>query len=184
MQMDYCSDTIYDMYYSIPEKIVSICKKFAADYMATSKYSFQDRQIDADKFQETVARSKACEYAVYQHLRNSNKKCTLPDIKIYDEQDKSYDADIYCYDSNTFIHVKSINKESVEKYGLSWIVSKYDPVVKFPQSNHWYALTVFKDYDEISIIGWLNASKAIYKPTQLNHPTKKAIYYNDVKHLM
>jgi hypothetical protein len=172
------------MYYELPDTLIDICDEFAEKVFPTNQDHYKDRNNTTENLKNILSSSKACEYIVYQHLRACNKKCTLPDIKIYKPHEKNYDADLYCYDTNIHIHVKSVSIESAKKYGHSWIVQKNDPIVNNPQNNHWYCFVEFTNMKKIRIIGWLNCTKAIYKPTKLNHSSKLAIYYSDIKHLM
>lgn len=172
------------MIYSIDENTIKICNKFAEKVQSTCDNSFQDRYITSDKFKKVLADSKMCEYAVYKHLRNSDRKCTMPNINIYQASEKSFDADLFCYENNTHIHVKTMYEKNINIYGLSWLVSASDPIVINKPNNHWYALTVFKDPKNIRIVGWLNCSKAIYGDTKLPKNNKKAIYYQENKHSM
>jgi hypothetical protein len=172
------------MYYALPDTLIDICNEFADKVFPTNKDTYSKRNNTTENLKKILASSKACEYIVYRHLRSCNKKCTLPDIKIYDASEKSYDADLYCYDTNIHIHVKSVSTESAKKYGHSWIMQKNDPIVTNPQSNHWFCFVEFTDMKKIRIIGWLNSNMAIYKPTRLNHTSKCAIYYSDIKHLL
>lgn len=166
------------------DSLLKQVRAYSNGHAESSKDLYSKRNQNINNLSESIYKAKLCEYYVYFHLLNSGKKCHAPDLKIYEASDKSYDSDLYCYSHNVHIHVKSITVESAERYNLSWVLESNDPLITKPQLNHWYALTLYKDESNIRLIGWLNSNSAIYKPTKLNHPTKLAIYYSDIKHLM
>lgn len=172
------------MNYELSESLLRHCYLFADQHAKSSRDLYSQRNQNTSNLTEKIYKSKIAEWVVYKHLRACGYSCTYPDHKIYDSKDKSYDADLYCHTKNTHIHVKSISKESADRYGLSWILESNDPIINKPQANHWFALVQIDDVNSIRIIGWLNSTVAQYKPTKLNHPTKLAIYYQDIKHLL
>lgn len=166
------------------ESLLSQINAYVDGHYETSKNLYKQRNQNISKLKENLFKAKLCEWYCYKHLRSCGYSATYPDHSIYSSKEKSYDADLYCMTKNVFIHVKSITRESAEKYSLSWIVESNDPIVNKPQVNHWFALTEYISINEIRLIGWLNSLSAIYKPTKLNHPTKSCIYYQDIKHLL
>lgn len=100
-------------------------------------------------------------------------------MSIYDSKNKSYDADLICGNNN--IHVKSVSQDSVDRYGLSWVIQAKDPVVTRPGINDFFALVVFQNYESVKFIGWLPANKAVFESTALGHSSKLAIYHNKNK---
>jgi len=163
------------------DSLLKQVQAYSYAHAESSRQLYKQRNQSVENLGEKIFKAKLCEYAVYYHLLNSGKKAHAPDLKIYKPEDKSYDADIFCYSHNTFIHVKSITRESALRYSLSWVIEANDNIVNFPQLNHWFALTEFIDVNNIRIVGWLNSTMAVYRPTKLNHPTKLCIYYDLIK---
>lgn len=166
------------------DSLLKQVRAYSIGHSESSKDLYAQRNQNINNLSEKIYKAKLCEFYVYFHLLNCGKKAHAPDLKIYTSDKKSYEADIFCYSHNVHVHVKSIEKSSAERFGLSWICEASDPIVNYPQLNHWFALTEYTDESNIRLVGWLNSHMAIYKPTKLNHPTKKAIYFDDIKHLL
>ena len=68
------------------------------------------------------------EEAVYQFLRKFKFKVNKPDFTIHTKKQKSYAGDLT--DGKRCFHVKGQNMESAKRYGDSWLMQRYDPLVK------------------------------------------------------
>ena len=160
--------------------LVKQVRAFSYDHAESSRDLYAKRNQSIHNLADTIFKSKLCEWHVYYILRNSGKKVTQPCMKILDAKDKSYDADILDYEKNIKIHVKSQTLESSLKYGTSFILQRNDPIV----TNHWLAFTIYNDIDDIRLLGFLNATHAIYEDTKLKHQSKCAIYLDSVQRYM
>ena len=74
------------------------------------------------------------EIAAYNYLREKGKDVSYPDFAIYDKKDKSYAADLF--DGSKFYHIKGQSKRSQKLYGHSWLLQRYDKIVKKSIKNH------------------------------------------------
>jgi hypothetical protein len=130
-------------------------------------------QFDRDKILSDILVGKKAEFNVYYELLKKYPDVSRPDCKIYDDHQKSFDADLYIPSKDIYVHVKAHTKNA--KVKNSWTFQRIDPVVKEPESNHWLALCSGIDFLNFKI-GWLNACDAEYKETLGNFPSKCAIY--------
>lgn len=105
-------------------------------------------------------------------------------MKILKTHEKSYDADILDYEKNIKIHVKSQTIESAVKYGTSFCLQRKDPIVTNPTRDHWLALTIYNNEDDVRLLGFLNAIHAVYGETKLGHSTKVALYLDQNQQYM
>lgn len=160
----------------ISYELLADCFEFSHKVIPTNKSLYSKRNQNSDNLFHLITRSKLCEWYVYYIIKSSGRQCTKPDMQIYQDYKKSYDADLVSGSNN--IHVKSVSQESVNRYGLSWVMQCNDPVVNNPQENDFFALVVFQDYENVKFIGWLPAKRAIYQNTALNHSSKLAIYHH------
>ena len=80
-------------------------------------------------FKEVDIRSGAmAEVAVYTFLKDLGFKVKKPDFTILDRKKKSYEADLT--DGVNKWHVKGQTLSSAKRYGYSWIMQRWDPLVK------------------------------------------------------
>jgi hypothetical protein len=117
------------------------------------------------------------EFAVYNFLVAQGKKVTFPDIAIYQNNNKSNDADLVS--DNNLIHVKSCMETS--GYPISWLFQPNDEVTIDPKDNDFFAFTICTDKKEF--YGYFAKSidlVGIYKEPKLEHLKKKVIYEEDL----
>jgi hypothetical protein len=92
------------------------------------------------------------EVGSYKLLRQFGFKVNKPDFKIYDKKKKSYDADLT--DGVRHFHVKGQSVESAKRYGSSWLMQRWDPLVKNKKRFHYMIMTnVDLDTREVTIFG-------------------------------
>ncbi len=75
------------------------------------------------------------EIAVHKVLKEMFPEVTEPDFAIYDRTKKSFNADLAAGDK--FFHVKGQSISSAERYTESWLMQRFDPIIKRPESNHY-----------------------------------------------
>ena len=161
---------------------------FAANSVKTSQDMYARRgQSDVNKIIWDIRNGKLAEEISYSLLSKNFPNLSAPDYQIYQAGQKSWDADLK--NDKIQIAVKSQNKETAERFGLSWIFSKNDTNVFDTNDQHHYACFVMLDLKRsygvlkaIVSIEWLKQNN-LFKPLRkanLNS-TKVAVYYDDLK---
>ena len=102
------------------------CEEFASARIALDLSVYQKR---GGVKREDLLSGAMAEEAVYSWLRKKGFKVEKPDFRILDSGFKSYDADLT--DGNKKFHVKGQTYESVKRYGHSWLMQKYDPLIDY-----------------------------------------------------
>lgn len=156
-----------------------LCSLFSAEVYITNKDMYSSRnQNNEDKVKSDIYFGKMAEFAVYNYLLSINRKCSTPDIMIYQAKQKSYDADLIVNDSVP-LHVKScINSPT---YGNSWVFQPNDSLVNSPNENETIALVVM-EYN-LTFSGYIvKATDVIdlYKPPRKAELNKKVLYEKDL----
>lgn len=108
-----------------------------------------------------------------------------PDFKIYDKKNKSFDADLS--DGKRHFHVKAQSQVSIKRYGHSWLMQRFDPVLtKYKYNHYMIPCAVDLEKNEVTIFGCISF-KAIKDGGHLGecrHPafrnTKVAIYLDSL----
>ena len=108
-----------------------------------------------------------------------------PDFNIYDKGSKSFDADLT--DGKRHYHVKAQSQESIKRYGYSWLMQRYDPVLTKYKYNHYMVpCAVDLEKNEVTLFGCISF-KAIKDGGHIGecrHPafrnTKVAIYLDSL----
>jgi hypothetical protein len=132
------------------------CVQFAHDSIETNLDEYSRRnQNRVHKILNDIIIGKVAEFGVYKYLSQKHK-LEEPDLKIYDKNNKSFDADlkIVGYD----IHVKSQSIEQAEKYGVSWSFQKEDQLTTNPTKKDVIFLCLVNDL-EVIILNYGKASK-------------------------
>jgi hypothetical protein len=96
-------------------------------------------QTNENKVRADIYLGKLAEYAVFNYLISKGRKCSAPDITIYEAKQKSYDADLYV-NGQSPLHVKSCIQ--AQGYGNSWVFQPNDPLVLSPSEDETIALVV------------------------------------------
>ena len=163
------------------------CEKFAKDRMSGSKNLYRFRgELSESKMLNDIKIGAMAELAVYRYFKIKGIQSTRPDLKIYDQKDKSFNADFASEIGN--IHVKSQGIESAKRYGSSWLLQKKDPLLSQEHLND-YLVFCIVDGREVTIEHICHI-KDIVENNCLDEPkvwrykeTKVAIYLDHVKKL-
>lgn len=161
------------------------CMQFANDIIDTNYSFYKTReQNNRDRILFQIAYGKLAEWIAYIHIVSHGVWCTPPDMNVYDEDSKTYDADLVSekYD----IHVKSQTKESMEQYGASWMFQDNDPLIMRPSNRDYLFFIIIKTPQEANIVKHLNANKVLelYKdPVVDKLKSKRVLYLNDLMHI-
>lgn len=165
-----------------PDKLKD-CREFAKKRIKSSKGLYAYRgESKSDKMIQDIVIGTIGEWAIKEYFDLHGMDCTVPDMTIYEKNNKSYNADLLInyYD----VHVKSQGIKSAKLYGNSYLVQRSDKVVKEPSDKDLFAFAeVDLDNNEVRILGFCPAKRMIYgecKVPRYRH-TKKAIYIKDLK---
>jgi hypothetical protein len=148
------------------------CVQFAHDSIKTNLDEYSRRnQNRVHKILNDIIIGKIAEFGVYKYLSEKHK-LEEPDLKIYEKNNKSFDADlkIVGYD----IHVKSQSIEQSERYGVSWSFQKQDKLINNPTQKDVIFLCVVNDL-EVIILNYGKASK--YK-SLYGEPIKESLKFS------
>ena len=126
------------------------------------------------------------EVGAYYYLREKGRDVSFPDFEIYKPKDKSYDADMR--DGSKFYHIKAQNLESQKRHGNSWLLQRYDKIVRKKIQNHYLVLcNVDVDNRKVEILGTPSVS-SIHNAEcwseckyYLFRKTKVALYLDEMK---
>ena len=121
---------------------------FAELCYKTNKHHYKRRgQNDPRKIKLDIYNGKIAEFAVWDHYKTvKGVECQKPDLTILEANKKSYEADLKLKKMNgkeSLLHIKNQTVEQSEKFGLSWMFQKNDPLVFRPLLNDYVVLTVF-----------------------------------------
>ncbi len=170
--------------FKIPQIIIDQCFKFAEQVVQTTKSYIQKRnQFDQRKLILDHAYGKIGQFAVWKWLKSQGIQCDQPDRKI--TRAKKFSADLHNNQMN--FHVKTCSKSSLQKYGLSWMFQKNDPVIKTPNDNDFFVGVILENESDAiyctiaTCKKFINLNHAIGQPVNKNLITKKAIYYSKIK---
>lgn len=128
------------------------------------------------------------EIAVARYLRKNGFKVNLPDFAIYEKGKKSFNSDLS--DGDRHFHVKGQSLSSAYKYGNSWLMQRYDPLVKEPKKMHYIVpCEVDTRNNVVTIFGVISFTALHYhhcfmdcKVPQFNR-TKTAIYLDALNNI-
>lgn len=81
-----------------------------------------------------IVNGALAEIAVFNVLVDLFPDVTEPDFNIYDKSRKTFDADLKAGDLH--FHVKGQSISSAERYTESWLMQRFDPILKRPKENH------------------------------------------------
>lgn len=159
-----------------------LCTLFSSEVYHTNKDMYSSRnQTDENKVRSDIYLGKMAEFAVYNYLISKGKKCSAPDILIYQAKQKSYDADLFVNDSSP-LHVKSCMSSSA--YGNSWVFQPNDPLVTEPAEDETIALVIVNSNAEFDcyIVKALDAVDMYRAPRKIEL-NKKVLYEEDFTNL-
>lgn len=75
------------------------------------------------------------ELGAYKYFKKRGFKISKPDFQIYDKKNKSFDSDLQS--GKRHFHIKAQSQESIKRYGHSWLMQRYDPVLTKHKYNHY-----------------------------------------------
>ena len=147
--------------------------EYARKHLSSSKQLYTQRSVtnNTQKLLQDILKGKIAEFNLYYYLISKGYELKPPCLEVY--ENKSYDSDLYIPSKNQYIHVKSVSIDSYKRFGLSVTFQKNDPLVKFPQANHWICIMKEVNFLEYIPAKWVNSLDADYKPTKLNHPSDR-----------
>lgn len=95
------------------------------------------------------------EIGVYKLLKSHNLPCSKPDFAIHLKGDKSYGADLVGVKRE--YHVKGQSIQSAKRYGNSWLMQRYDPLV-IKSKPHSYLVPTLVDLatNEVHVFGFFS----------------------------
>lgn len=157
-----------------------LCALFSNEVFHTNKDMYASRnQTNEEKVKSDIYFGKMAEFAVYNYLLSIDRKCTAPDIMIYEAKQKSYDADLYVNESVP-LHVKSCIDSPT--YGNSWVFQPNDSLVNSPSENETIALVIMVQSSAFQAY----ITKAVdvidlYRPPRKAELNKKVLYEEDLR---
>lgn len=160
------------------------CLAFAKAVYQTNQEEYERRgQSNKWLIIQQIADGKLAEFAVWKYMKSFGYQLSMPDCNIYDEVEKSYEADLYygIYD----IHVKSISVENARKYGQSYLFQRSDPITMGgSQERGVLAFTLGISSNEVWFYGFypIPLLNGILKNPRLEEmqKTKLALYFEDL----
>lgn len=163
------------------------CQAFATSVIGSNLDKYESRgQENFYLIKEQISQGKLAEFALAYFFDVLGIPCSPPDCRIYSTRNKSFDSDLVL-DNATRLHVKSITKQSAERFGLSWIFQKEDPLVMEPEPMDWVALTTIVSPTTVKYYGSIAAENIEYAELKkaILRKTKCAIYFDslDKEHL-
>jgi hypothetical protein len=167
---------------TVPDNMCAVAKKFAIESVDTNYDEYSRRnQFDKDKIIFDITTGKIAEYGVCLFLKKMNIGVTKPDIKIYDKNNKSFDADLKTEKYN--IHIKSQDYNQSIKFGESWMFQKRDKLTTSPSENDLIAFCIVKG-NQVYLKKMIQAIKILdkYKAPKKEslRDSKVTIYYDDL----
>lgn len=137
---------------------------------------------------EDILVGALAELAVYRFLKKNGFKVKRPDFTILEKGKKSFNADLT--DGYRHFHVKGQSLASAYRYGNSWLMQRYDPLVKNATPLHYLVPTlVDTKTNTVTIYGVISFTALHYhhafmdcKVPQFNR-TKTAIYLESLHNI-
>ena len=158
---------------------------YALRHYENSKEIYASRGQNLKKLFNDIIRGKVAEYNAYYQLIEKNYILNKPELEIKTNT-ACYDADLIIigkdkevYDNAKHVHVKSVSKDSYEKYGASFLIEKNDPIVSRPDEHehHYYCVLVERSFLVYDFLHWIDVREVKYSAPKMNLPTKYAVYF-------
>ena len=168
----------------IPKPWITQCRKFAEASVDSSQSTWR---VNREKAITDIFTGKMGEVGAFIHLCELGQLPTPPDFTVYTARNKSFDADLFM--GNYRVHCKTQSAESMEKYGVSWILQygkRCDPLFKRRDSDDLF-MGMALDGNEVTIflrtlVNDLFECEAIGMPAiKWLEATKRAVYYDKIK---
>lgn len=168
--------------YKISDEDFAKCKAFVEARLAENQDLYKKR---GGFKEEDLWVGVLAEFASYYYLKEKKIEVDEPDLKIYNSRKKSYNADLS--DGKRQFHVKGQSERSASLYGDSWLMQRYDKIVKNPHRNH-FIVPCRVDIDKRKVKIWgIVSNFAIHRKGcwgECKHPafrtTKVAIYLDSL----
>lgn len=166
------------------KNILKLCEEFADARMEGSQRLYRKRgEQQLKKIRKDIVTGAMAEFAVQEYVQRGGNFCSDPDLTVLDAAAKSYEADLKTPEFN--LHVKSQDAESAERWGLSWLFQKRDPITKFPKLND---VVIFCRVNGncVTVMSTLFAqtllTELLLTDLRLSSygKTKKAVYYDEL----
>ena len=162
------------------------CEEFADAQLDTSKHLYAYRgEKRIEKIRDDIITGKMGELAACKYLKILGYKSNKPDFEIYKGRRKSFEADLITK-CGKYIHVKSQGKESLKRYGASWLLQKSDPIVKESLEDHYILMISVCDLEAVVLgickVSELHSKDLFGEPKVFTYQrTKKALYLSDIE---
>lgn len=166
------------MIIKIDKEIVAQCTEFASACADTNKYYASRGQANLDKIRNDIFVGKLGEWACHKMLNDKGIEVAAPDMAIYKGGRKSHSADLL--NSTHHFSIKTQTLESVERYGMSWLMEK-SSLPKF--AGHKVILCLYLGDNKVLIqnIVPFEDMLAVQAEPRLSYlKTKCAFYYDDI----
>jgi len=137
-----------------------------------------------DKLKSDIRHGLLGEICVSKYFRSVGLSCTRPDTSIYSSKNKSYDPDLIV-NNKARIHCKTQSKDSQQKYGVSYLCQKSDPVFKNPSCYDFMVTSVVDETLNLCFIYGIWSIKKIVSNNLIGVPvvpflrTNKIAFYFD-----
>lgn len=172
----------------LPEYVYDQVESFAAKSLSSSDHYINKRKANIGRVKEQIIEGKIGEFAGRGYLVRELHLpgYVVPDLEILPVHKKSWAADLVYKDFG--IHVKTVTKDSAEKYGESWVMQVDDPLFRNGLSVSDYMCFVLYDkQDKVFHVRALARWDWIYKNNIFKEmklakfkSNKVAIYYEDL----
>jgi hypothetical protein len=156
----------------------TLAELFMNEVYSTNKEFYEKRkQSDASKVKSDIYIWKMGEFSVCNFLIDQIKSATFPDIGVYPEKMKSFDADINSGDVK--IHVKSCM--DVGDFPNSWVFQPNDFLCTNPSEKEFIAFVICYPIKKFEAY-FISALKVLdmYRPPRNEWLHKKVIYEEEL----
>jgi len=150
--------------------------EYSKTHVESSKEYYAGRNQSHDYIFRQILNGKIAEFSAYYYLKAKGYKLSPPDLKHYDNHEKSHSADLIA-NNKTHLHVKSITKDSLDKYGVSFLVEKNDPQVKNPTEDNFYVICIQENFLHYRVHSFIASKDVKWKPPINRNLVTKLAYY-------
>lgn len=170
------------MIIQMDENEKALALTFAKECVGTNVDEYAKRgQSNRDKIINDIYIGKLGEAAMAKYLK-SHGTVLGPDYTIYGKRKKSFDADLHYNEQK--LHIKTQSLFSAEKYGISWILEKRDPLLNGKNQEDLIALCVENrhgiEFKGMFVLSDIRESFALPKLKWFQE-NKIALYWDDLK---
>lgn len=150
--------------------------EYARTHVESSKEFYAGRNQSHDYIFNQILNGKIAEFSAYYFLKEKGYSLSPPDLKHYEQHEKSHSADLVI-NNKTHLHVKSITKDSLDKYGVSFLVEKNDSQVRRPTDNNFYMILIQENFLHYRVHRFIPSKSIVWKsPINRKLITKLAYY--------